>query len=259
MVDTPPVSCMCLTYGRPHLLEEAVESFLRQDYCGVKELIVLNDFDRHVLRFDHPEVHVINVPKRFSTVGEKRNACAALATHHLLFVWDDDDIYLPHRLSYSVSKLTSDGQFYKSPKAFMLHNGVISGPASAIFHSGCCFTRSLFNQSHGYHHMGAGEDREIELAFSRILGTKLDQAEIQLDEIYYIYRWGGTESFHLSGYGRDTPGKKTGAQRVAEYVERQCQQSKVPVGEVQLQPTWRIDYLATVRDYVTAIRKNPKT
>jgi len=79
MNETPPVSCMCLTYGRPHVLEEAIESFLRQDYDGVKELIVLNDLDCQTLRFDHPEVRMINVPSRFYTVGEKRNACAALA------------------------------------------------------------------------------------------------------------------------------------------------------------------------------------
>src|SRR5438876_11343843 len=40
------VSCMCATYNRPPnsqwLLEEAIESFLRQDYAE-KELLVLND------------------------------------------------------------------------------------------------------------------------------------------------------------------------------------------------------------------------
>ena len=60
----PPVSCMCLTYGRPHLLEEAIESFLRQDYQGQKELIVLNDLPQEELLFNHPEVHIINVSKR---------------------------------------------------------------------------------------------------------------------------------------------------------------------------------------------------
>ena len=42
----PLVSCICPTYNRPprhqHLLEEAIASFLRQDYPN-KELIVLND------------------------------------------------------------------------------------------------------------------------------------------------------------------------------------------------------------------------
>jgi glycosyl transferase family 2 len=89
---------MCLTYGRPHLVEEAIASFLRQDYAGVKELIVLNDLPEQPLQFDHPEVKIINVDKRFRGVGEKRNACAALCSHDLLFAWDEDDISLAHLL-----------------------------------------------------------------------------------------------------------------------------------------------------------------
>jgi Glycosyl transferase family 2 len=91
----PPVSCICLTYGRPELLEEAIHSFLLQEYPGDKELIVLSDFDRQQLMFEHPEVHVLNLTRRFRTVGEKANAAVALAAHDLLFVWDDDDVYLP--------------------------------------------------------------------------------------------------------------------------------------------------------------------
>ncbi|MBV7332940.1 glycosyltransferase [Chloroflexi bacterium TSY] len=89
----PPVSCICPTYGRVALLEEAIYSFLRQDYPGEKELIVLNDFAEQTLEFDHPEVRIVNLPKRFHSVGEKYKAAAALATHDLVFVWHDDDIY----------------------------------------------------------------------------------------------------------------------------------------------------------------------
>ena len=70
----PAVSCFCLTYGRPELLEEAIFSFLQQDYAGPKEMIVLNDYADQVLTFDHPEVQVVNVPRRFRTLGEKMNA-----------------------------------------------------------------------------------------------------------------------------------------------------------------------------------------
>jgi hypothetical protein len=38
----PRVSCQCITYGRTTLLDEAVESFLRQDYPGEKELEVVS-------------------------------------------------------------------------------------------------------------------------------------------------------------------------------------------------------------------------
>src|SRR5690349_243347 len=51
------VSCICATYNRPPhfqwLLEEAIESFLRQDYAE-KELIVLNDCPEQELLCDAP-------------------------------------------------------------------------------------------------------------------------------------------------------------------------------------------------------------
>lgn len=52
--NPPPVSCLCPTYGRVALLEEAIYAFLQQDYPGPKELIVLNDYEQQTLFFDHP-------------------------------------------------------------------------------------------------------------------------------------------------------------------------------------------------------------
>ena len=63
---TLKVSCFCCTYGRPDVLEEAIESFLRQDYEGPKELIVLNDFTQQTLHFEHPEVKIINAEQRIT-------------------------------------------------------------------------------------------------------------------------------------------------------------------------------------------------
>src|SRR6476469_4873368 len=113
-----PVSCFCLTYGRPRILEEAIHSFLLQDYSGPKEMIVLNDYADQILAFDHHEVRVVNYSRRFPSLGEKLNAAVALASHDLLFVWDDDDIYLPHRLSFSMEHFDSSKGFFKPNKAW---------------------------------------------------------------------------------------------------------------------------------------------
>src|SRR5690606_25544357 len=100
----PPISCICPTYGRVDLLEEALYSFLRQDYLGTKELIILNDYEQQALTFDHPEVKIINFPRRLHTLGEKYKAAVGLCTHDLIFVWHDDDIYLPRHLSHAVRR-----------------------------------------------------------------------------------------------------------------------------------------------------------
>src|SRR5690554_1515091 len=74
----PVVSAIMPTYGRPELVSESVAMFLAQDYPH-KELIILNDCDGQIFRFEHPQVTVINRSNRFATLGEKRNACIELA------------------------------------------------------------------------------------------------------------------------------------------------------------------------------------
>ncbi len=131
------------------LLEEAIECFLRQDYPGQKELIILNDYAEQTLVFDHPEVRVINVPQRLHSVGEKYKMAAGLASHDLIFVWHDDDIYLPHRLSYTVAHLNPTHAFFKADKAWSWNEGKVSGPDENNFHGGSCWRRELFEPGAG--------------------------------------------------------------------------------------------------------------
>ena len=260
MNDLPPVSCMCLTYGRPQLLEEAIQSFLLQNYSGPKELVVLNDFDKQTLEFVHPEVVVINVPRRFHSLGEKRNACAALCSHDILFVWDDDDIFLPHRLTYSVRMFEPTKGYFKSSKGFVLNNGALSGPNMNIYHSASCFSRILFNEAHGYRHMGSGQDLDLELAFESMIGKDKNYKDASLDEIYYLYRWAGTGSYHLSGFGKDNPSGETGNKKVERYVQQQVNRQVLSVGNVKLEPHWSVDYVSLVLQYIsTGTLKDERT
>ncbi len=244
----PPVSCICLTYGRPALLEEAIQSFLLQDYAGEKELIVLNDFGEQVLRFDHPQVHVINLSCRFRTVGEKCNAAAALAAHDLVFVWDDDDIYLPHRISFSVAHFDPAKGFFKPAQAWMLNDGVLSGPEANVFHAGSCWSRGLFDAVGGYAPMGNGYDQEIEARFEEVRPGSAAAFAVQPQKIAYIYRWGGTGSFHMSAFGREAPDRNLEQQAVADYVAKRAQVGAVPLGEIRLSPHWNADYCGIVQE-----------
>lgn len=108
----PKASCICITYGRPHLIGEAIESFLRQDYAGEKELIILNDHPEIPLRIEkHPEIICVNHPKRHPSIGAKRNAAVALSSGKVLFPWDDDDISLPWRISTTLEKMKNLSYF----------------------------------------------------------------------------------------------------------------------------------------------------
>jgi Glycosyl transferase family 2 len=253
-VTHPPISCMCLTFARSQrLVEEAVYSFLSQDYEGDKELLLLNDFDRQRIVFDHPQVTVVNVPARFHTVGEKRNAAAALCRYDLLAVWDDDDIYLPHRLTFSMQRYEERKRFFRPSKAFVLNHGVITGPTANLFHGGSIWHRSLFDQVGGYAHMGSGQDRDLEARFKLLLGSDIQYQAIQPSEIYYVYRWLGTGSYHLSAFGRDGKGK-SGNEKVMDCALRDLSRGNIGAGEIILKPHWSLDYQRLVREHLATLK-----
>lgn len=253
METNPPVSCFCLTYGRPRLLEEAVYSFLQQDYTGPKEMIVLNDYPDQVLTFDHPEVQVINLPKRFRSLGEKLNAAVALASHDLLFVWDDDDIYLPHRLSFSMAHFEPQKGFFKVKAAWLWSHGVLSGPLHNHFHAASCWSRDLFDAVRGYPADGSGCDQIFEKRLAISFPGSAQPWDVKSEEIYYVYRWAGTGSYHLSCQGGSRVERKGRYSEVAAFVEQQANEGEIPRGHIALQPCWRADYRQLVSLQIAAL------
>jgi glycosyltransferase involved in cell wall biosynthesis len=249
----PAVSCLCLTYGRPSLLEEAIACFLQQDYSGPKELVILNDYPGQTLRFEHPEVRVVNLPWRFRTVGEKMNVAAALCAHDLVFVWDDDDLYLPRRISYSVERFDPRQGFFTTRHGWMLNDNIVSGPLWNVFHSGACWARELFDLVRGYAAMGNGYDQEIESRFEDARPGSTAAHQIQPDDIFYIYRWAGTGSFHMSGWGVDEQGREIEYEEAARFVERQVASGTMPLGEIVLRPHLRADYGRLVRAHLRTL------
>ena len=241
----PAVSCICPTYGRPEVLEEAIQSFLLQDYPGPKELIVLNDFEPQQLALEHSEVSVINVPRRFRTLGEKYNAVVALARHDLIFVWDDDDIYLPHRLTFSVERFDARKAFFKPRRAWCWKEGRLSGPEENLFASGSCWSRELFERARSYAPMGLGHDAEMEARFEEVAPGSTSPYDIGSEDIYYIYRW-DTGTYHGSWFAEDQHRAAT------EYLQEQIRLGVLATGRIALTPRWRADYVELVREHLQA-------
>lgn len=242
MESLPAVSCICLTYGRPQVLEEAIYAFLQQDYAGSKELIILNDYAEQTLVFEHPEVQVINSSKRFRTVGEKMNVAVALASHDLLFVWDDDDIYLPHRLRFSTEHFDAEKGFFKPDKAWLWNNGGLRGPLKNLFHVGSCWSRRLFDGVRGYVADGTGYDLVFEEQLAKHFPGSTQTYDISPVDIYYIYRWDGTGSYHMSRCGSYKAGENVGHEQVKTFVQQQVARGEIQHGSITLQPHWKTDY-----------------
>lgn len=236
----PLVSCLCLTYRRPerdqYLLEEAIESFLRQTYPN-KELIVLNDCPGQVLSCDAPGIRIYNVPNRCNSAGEKRNLAVALARGDLLVPWDDDDISLPWRLELSVERL-GDADYYSPGIIWRMRDGELQRePIWYFAHVASMFTRAGFQQVGGYRPISFGED----LRFDEDLRTQArlspfsdpNVRPLPAGDLFYLYRAGASGN-HLSRAHNPFRWDEIGSRPIDQ-------------GHFTLHPHWRMDYVALTR------------
>jgi GT2 family glycosyltransferase len=221
----PEVTCICAAQGRVELLEEAIHSFLQQDYPGAKQLIVLNDTEGQILVCDHPEVHVVNVPRRFHSDAEKHKAAVGLASHDLIFPWPEDGVSLPHRLSFTVAHLAPQAVFWKADKAWLWNGEELGGPEPEAPHGGSCFRRETFVKVHGYPHAETDYAGGFEaLCAGEGPGAAHLQA-VEPADVYFIRRG---EALN----GHEPPS------------------AEIPRGRVELRPQWRRDYGALVEEHL---------
>ena len=171
------LSACCCTYNRPHLLGELIASFQRQTYPkNCCELIVLDDAGQYGdLRSDNWQI--VSFPRRFASLGEKRNACASLTspdfTH--IVIADDDDIYFPWWLECHAKNFERGAKWSFASSIFWSERNRIVDQwlyrdEEWIMHPAHAFEKKIFWEVGGYPHLAWKEDREF---FNR-----LRQAEI---------------------------------------------------------------------------------
>lgn len=100
----PGISVLVPTFCRTKFLSELVKCYIDQDWPGESELIIYNDFEYQNISINcklpiNKNIIIVNKKKREETLGHKRTVLAKMAKFDLLSYWDDDDIYLSHKLS----------------------------------------------------------------------------------------------------------------------------------------------------------------
>jgi glycosyltransferase involved in cell wall biosynthesis len=238
-----------LTYRRSELLGESIESFLRQDFQGKKELIILNDEPEQEIVFNHPDVLIVNLKERLSTVGEKRDFAIKISNNDYIFPWDDDDIMLPNRISHSmrnVQELNLDA--YKLSACFTLNGDTISDHIS--FHGGlygsCCFSREKYDQTDGHPKLNTGEDSGFEAKLYSINGikNKNDCAANLVNNIYYVYRWGGVR-YHVSTLNNENALEQIN-ERTKDFIK----------GRIEIKSYWKHNYVDMCKEVVNKYKLN---
>jgi glycosyltransferase involved in cell wall biosynthesis len=230
------VSCLCLTYGRPALLEEAIESFIRQQWDGPKELIVVNDHPDQKLVYRHKKVRIYNLKRRLPTLGQKRNLSVALALYNHLLIWDDDDIHLPWRIEETM-KAMADSQYFKCGPIWVSEKGELykHTPKEEVwFHGTSGYSRNLYEAIGGYKRINAGEDTDFEI---RLKSNKRTNkfwrvSQLPIERIYYIYRWSHGH-YHTTGC-----------------MDLRKIQPEVKRGTYKLEPHWKVDYCKEVEQQI---------
>lgn len=248
--EPPLVSCVLLTYHRPPddqwLLEEAIESFLQQDYPN-KELIVLNDCGEQELICDAPDVHVYNAPERFETMAEKWNLAVHLADGEWIVPWNEAVISLPHRLSTGVQRLLAGEALAMFPtqtwvldEVGLHHDRPVS---EGIRHSLGIYAKRLWEDLEGYQPVDSGEDVAMVAAIGDLVGA---DGVIPADEALPIARWSTIVREDLPGLAFPaSPDRETYARIGREPIQP---------GVFVLEPRWLTDYLGLIAAQLASAR-----
>ena len=242
------IACLMPTYNRiPHkqnLIEEALHSFLLQDYEN-RELIICNDTPNQRLHFTDEifgdKVVIQNLDERFPTLSDKIQFMIDSSDADAFCRWDDDDISLPHRLTYSANKIGNDlewraeNYFYCPPEETILTSGV------GNTHTMSLWKREVLEQfpDGKYPQKASGwEDQQFNILLSQS-GINSSGELLSADDIFYLYRWGVSDR-HLSGTGGGNLGLQNHWDKIG--------QQKISEGDFELDPHWAEDYLLRARE-----------
>ena len=226
------ISVLMPTFCRTNLLNEALQCYLDQDFAGDSELIILNDDGAQTLVFDHPRVRIINETVR-RPIGEKRNLLLSLAKYPWVTFWDDDDIFLKHRLSICYNEIRSKRcRLVREQRQWNLKDGLIIGDAYPF--GPTLVQKSAIEQVGGF----PNDERNAD----KVLFKKLIQAGFFLHEPVINYMPSTIHRFNISGYSHVTDFNEDFHNNNIIQAIRRITLGIEPEGIVNLNPGLKADY-----------------
>lgn len=240
------ISCVCVTHGRPYLVEEALESFRRQTMKDNVELLIVNDCPEHQLRCRLPGVRIINLRHPITDLAAKFNWAVKEAAGEWVAWWEDDDISLPHRLEYSASMASMHNvDYWKQCKAWNWNHGRIDSLGHNLYFGNSFFKRDLYLNSGGAT-PGGWADATAHDNMRETARTRFAEEDPNLDDVYWVYCWGG-RCFHDSGGG-----EQDSLTRFRRFRTATLNDPRFTAGIVELEPRWQQDYCKLVNEAVAA-------
>lgn len=217
------ISVLTLTYQRHHILEEAIQSYLLQQY-GPSEMVVINDSADVQYVFNHPNVRIINHPIRFTSVGKKLEWGYKQCKFENIYRLDDDDLLAPRALSIVEQEIREHPGYdiYRSKEHYLLSENIYKGLHGSI-NNGNVYTKHYLD-SIKFPNVSGDEDMYI---------TFRNNAKIyEYDRPTMVYRW-GMGTYHISGMGIHPPNM------IQMRTDRLVEKEK---GVIDLTPKFNKDY-----------------
>ncbi len=226
MSNLPFISCLCPTFRRPRLLQNAIACFLAQDYPNDRrELIILDDDGAYTTQHSlgtSGYYQVVSVPTRYSSLTAKYNALASLAKGDVFAVWEDDDIYLPWHLRINANCMGGSKEIpwlSKMSKIYSTYGNKLQIENSqGRFHASLVFNRSAYNIVGGWPNTKRAD-------FDQQLIQSLQNNVSVCDPIQngvkpsYCFTWETSQDYHGQSFMR-SPEDETWYARGATEIKR---------------------------------------
>jgi glycosyltransferase involved in cell wall biosynthesis len=186
------ISVLTITYKRHHLLEEAIESFLRQNAPDC-EMVVVNDNPEVDYVYEHENVRIINCKERFPSISSKLEWGYKQCKHDYIYRLDDDDLLAPWALENVKQDIANHlgYEIYRSSGMYFFVNNKFQKKDSNI-NNGNVYTKAYLDRIK-FPDKSGDEDMYI---------TFRNDANIYESTLKHtmIYRW-GMNTLHISGMG----------------------------------------------------------
>lgn len=221
------ISVLTLTYQRHHILEEAIQSFLLQDFTEKSEMVIINDSPIVKYHIDHPNIKIVNCQQRFLSIAAKLEWGFKQCKYDYIYRLDDDDLLGPNALTLTAEDIKNHPghDIYRSQyHYFFVHNKYTD--ISDNINTGNVYHKSYLDRITFPDKSG---DEDADITFHH--GAKIYTA--QRKECTMIYRW-GMSTYHISGMGANP--NKVILERTDQSIDKKEQ------GHIVLQPHFKEDY-----------------
>jgi len=227
--STIKISVLTLTYQRYEILEEAIQSFLYQDFDGDCEMVIINDSPLVKYVCYHKNIRVINCDTRFPTISSKIEYGYKQCRYDYIYRLDDDDLLTPWALSLTRQYILENPNYeiYRSQKQYFFTNNEYIQYSDNI-NNGNVFTKAYLDRIVFPDRSG---DEDVDIVFgnnSKIITS--DKGKYTM-----IYRW-GMSTYHISGMGHQENDE------ILNWTDRIVSEKPLENGIIDLNPKFKNDY-----------------